>query len=254
MRVTGSVAAVAASLAAVQVGAQAPPTSDYTAEQIANGDAFRNITQIVNENMQYSLSQRANQACTYENADLRMEWRTMDQDTRKSFTDAVICLQNTPPQRMTADEAPNYPGVKSRYDEYVATHINYTNNIHVTADFFAWHRTFIHFLEKDLQGTCGYTGKLPYWNWADDAEAPQNSPLFSGDEYSMGSNGEYVPGRSDTYLGGGFVSSRLPSLALSSPAIARRDDALTRPFCRTPRSRPARVAAASTADPSPTTP
>nr|POE94522.1 tyrosinase-like protein orsc [Quercus suber] len=122
------------------------------------------------------------------------------------------------PTVMTAAEAPNYPGVKSRYDEYVATHINYTYNIHDTADFFSWHRTFIHFLEKDLQTLCGYTGTLPYWNWALDADAPQNSSLFNGDAYSLGSNGKYIPNRKSTYLyiqginmppgtGGGCVTS-----------------------------------------------
>ena len=47
---------------------------------------------------------------------------------------------------------------------------------------------------------CGYTGMLPYWNWQIDANAPQNSPLFIGDKYSMGSNGKFISGRSDTYL------------------------------------------------------
>ena len=124
----------------------------------------------------------------------------MSSDSRKSFTDAVTCLQNLPPQSMTSDEASTYPGVKSRHDEYVATHINYTYIIHGTADFFAWHRTFIHFYEQDLKNLCGYTGVLPYWNWALDYEAPQDSPLFTGDEYSMGSNGKYIANRSDTWL------------------------------------------------------
>lgn len=119
---------------------------------------------------------------------------------------------------MTPAEASSYPGVHSRYDEYVATHINMTYNIHVTADFFQWHRTFIHFWEQDLKNLCGYTGNLPYWNWALDAEAPHDSPLFTGDEYSMGGNGKFIPNRTDTYLyaqsvnmppgtGGGCVTS-----------------------------------------------
>lgn len=91
--------------------------------------------------------------------------------------------------------------MKSRYDEYVATHINYTYNIHETADFLAWHRFFIHSLEQDLIHYCNYTGRLPYWDWALDAAAPQKSPLFNGDSFSMGSNGVFVPNRTYTYLG-----------------------------------------------------
>ena len=125
----------------------------------------------------------------------------MPEATRKEFTDAVICLQNTAPQRLTTDEESTYPGVKSRYDEYVATHIKYTYNIHLTADFLAWHRYFIWLFEHDLQTLCGYTGSLPYWNWALDASAPQDSPLFTGDAYSMGSNGAYIASRSGVYLG-----------------------------------------------------
>lgn len=124
----------------------------------------------------------------------------MPQAARISFTDAVTCLQNLPPQVMTAEEAPLYPGVKSRYDEYLATHINYTLVIHFTADFLAWHRFFIHSFEQDLKNHCGYTGYLPYWNWPTDALAPEESSLFNGDAYSMGSNGVFIPGRESTYL------------------------------------------------------
>lgn len=36
---------------------------------------------------------------------------------------------------------------------------------------------------------CNYTGTLPYWEWGLDAENPQDSVLFNGDLYSMGTNG-----------------------------------------------------------------
>ncbi|TKA30059.1 hypothetical protein B0A50_02778 [Salinomyces thailandicus] len=213
---TGTGGFTAASLVAAQAiiaGAAAPSTSDYSAAQVADGTAFKNISDIASANMQYSAD-----ACTYESASVRAEWRTLDEATRKSFTDAVTCLSTMEPTHMKAEEASDYPGVKSRFDEFVATHINYTMNIHDTADFLAWHRTFIHFWEQDLKNLCGYTGNLPYWNWALDADAPQDSPLFSGDEYSVGSNGKYIDGRSDTWLatmdfsyppgtGGGCVES-----------------------------------------------
>lgn len=203
---------------AALTAAQAPSINDFTAAQIANGEAFRNISTYADETMQSNIAGRANAQCTYENASVRREWRTLPEATRKSFTDAVTCLQNHAPTHMTNLEGPNYPGVKSRFDEYVATHINYTLNIHDTADFFAWHRAFTYFLEQDLINLCGYEGVMPYWNWAEDAAAPQDSPLFNGDAYSMGGNGRYVPGRADTWLaqqdvtyppgtGGGCVES-----------------------------------------------
>ena len=151
--------------------------------------------------MAYNIDTRGDVACTYDNAAVRTEFRQMSNADRKGLTDAITCLQQLPPQFVTADQANTYPGVKSRHDEYVATHINYTYNIHMTADFLAWHRFFIHSWEADLRGLCGYTGVLPYWNWAEDAEDPSASELFNGDEYSMGSNGEYISGRADTYLG-----------------------------------------------------
>ncbi len=199
-----------ATLASAQVGvsgAQTPQSSDYTPEQIADGTAFNNVSRMALENMQYNSAHRntighsiTTTNCTYEIAQQRQEWRTLDTATRKSFTSAATCLMKLPPTHMTAAEAPYYPGIKSRHDEYVATHINYTLNIHDTADFFAWHRMFIHFWEQDLKNLCGYTGVLPYWNWALDAAAPQDSPLFTGDAYSMGSNGKYIANRTDTWL------------------------------------------------------
>lgn len=182
------------------VAGQAPNITDYTATEISTGEAWRNISTIADETIQSNIGSRQNAQCTYDNAHVRQEWRTLPGETRKSFTDAVTCLQNMSPTVMTAVEAPNYPGIKSRYDEYVATHINYTMNIHDSAVFFAWHRAFTHFMEQDLRNFCGFTGRMPYWNWAEDAAAPQDSPLFSGDEWSLGGNGQFIAGRYDTWL------------------------------------------------------
>ncbi|KAK5113698.1 hypothetical protein LTR62_003325 [Meristemomyces frigidus] len=187
-----------ASLSTTDNTQAAPPHSgDFSQQDIIDGTAFNNISREADQNMQALIG---TSGCTYDTAQQRQEWRTLEPATRKSFTDAVTCLTTLPPTHMTAEEAPSYPGIKSRHDEYVATHINYTLNIHNTADFFAWHRTFVHFWEQDLQNLCGYAGVMPYWNWALDADAPQDSPLFVGDEYSMGSNVAFIPDRTDTWL------------------------------------------------------
>ncbi|KAH0209235.1 Di-copper centre-containing protein, partial [Aureobasidium melanogenum] len=193
-----SVAALA-SISAL-ASAQAPSIDQWTQSEINNGTAWKEVTQIARDNQLYNLGTRENSSCQWGTMNVRREFRDMSKEDRKSFTDAATCLMNTPPQRMHADQAADYPGIKSRHDEYVATHINLTMHIHATADFLGWHRHFIKHYEQDLQNLCGYTGTLPYWNWALDASAPQDSPLFTGDEYSMGANGKYIPNRSDTYL------------------------------------------------------
>ena len=104
-------------LAAVTVvSAKIPKSSDYSAAAIANGSAFNDVSRIALTNMQ---SHKKTTSCTYKNSRNRQEWRTMSKATRKSFTDAVTCLMNKAPTHMTAAQSAQYPGVKSRHDEYV---------------------------------------------------------------------------------------------------------------------------------------
>jgi tyrosinase len=171
-----------------------PKLEDYSIAEIESGDALEKVSQVATHRLQ---ERPQNGTCTFENARVRTEFRKMSNQDRKSFTDAIMCLKQVP----TTADATAYPGVKSRYDEYVATHINMTMSIHVTADFLAWHRNFIWEWENDLINTCGYTGSLPYWDWSRDAQAPHESELFNGDEFSLGSDGVFIEGRDDTYLG-----------------------------------------------------
>jgi tyrosinase len=39
-----------------------------------------------------------------------------------------------------------------------------------------------------------------YWDWPRYVAAPQSSPIFNGDAYSMSGNGEYIPGHNGTTL------------------------------------------------------
>lgn len=55
----------------------------------------------------------------------------MSESTRRSYVSAVRCLQNTPTQISASDQA-QWPGVLSRYDEYVFTHVNMTLRIRFT--------------------------------------------------------------------------------------------------------------------------
>ena len=172
-----------------------PKLDDYTITEIESGEALEDANQVAIQRIQ---ERGLNGDCTFETARVRTEFRNMSNEDRKSFTDAIMCLKQTP---ASAEGSATGPGVISRYDEYVATHINMTMNIHVTADFLAWHRNYIWEWENDLINTCGYTGNLPYWDWARDAYAPHESEIFNGDEFSMGSDGVFIDGRADTYLG-----------------------------------------------------
>lgn len=76
---------------------------------------------------------------------------------RKNYIAAVKCLQSKPaktPQELV-------PGAKTRFDDFVATHINQTMAIHYTANFLSWHRYFTWLYEEALRNECGYTGTQP---------------------------------------------------------------------------------------------
>ncbi|MBW0462316.1 hypothetical protein O181_002031 [Austropuccinia psidii MF-1] len=118
---------------------------------------------------------------------IRREWGKLSKEERRSYIDAVLCLQSKP----SITPSSEVPGAKSRYDDFVATHINQTLYIHGTANFLSWHRYFLRSFEKALQDECGYEGHQPYWAWEKYAQNPLNSPLLDGSEYSFGGNGEY---------------------------------------------------------------
>ncbi|KAL3422023.1 FAD binding domain containing protein [Phlyctema vagabunda] len=134
-------------------------------------------------------STNASGGCTVAKAAVRREWTTLLPKERKAYTDAVRCLQNKP----ALSDPVAVPGAKSRYDDFVAVHINNTFTIHATANFLTWHRLFTWTYEKALREECGYAGYQPYWNWAKTAIDPINSPMFDGSAYSMGGNGVFAP-------------------------------------------------------------
>lgn len=111
----------------------------------------------------------------------------LSSEERIDFTDSVKCLMKLPPK--TPKEAA--PGVTSRYDDFVATHINNTLLIHVDGPFLAWHRHFLHLFQEALTTECGFKGTIPYWNWPWWSDDLLSSPLFDGSETSLGGDGYY---------------------------------------------------------------
>ncbi|CAG8953429.1 hypothetical protein HYFRA_00010178 [Hymenoscyphus fraxineus] len=65
--------------------------------------------------------------------------------------------------------------------------------VHLSGTFLPWHRYYIHIYSEGLRDQCNYTGPIPYWDWPLYAPAPRDSPIFKGDDCSLGSNGEYIP-------------------------------------------------------------
>ncbi|KAK7911846.1 tyrosinase [Apiospora marii] len=208
-----------AALANGVIGATAVQSRDYdlsTAEH-----EFKKLVASIEENASAELSKHDKSAgCTAENIIYRQEFGDLSKDQRLDYTQAVLCLMSLP-----ANTPSDYaPGAKSRYDDFIITHINHTLDAHYTGNFMAWHRWFIYTYETALRDECGYNGYQPYWDWPKYASAPQDSPIFNGDPYSMGGNGEWdpdlppsvvgppegVPGVHSTLprgLGGGFVTT-----------------------------------------------
>ncbi|RGP71029.1 tyrosinase [Fusarium sporotrichioides] len=124
--------------------------------------------------------------CTTANAEVRRDWKALSKKERKAYIDAVLCLREKPSK---AD--PSFaPGARTRYDDFVAVHINQTSSIHATGNFFTWHRYFVYAYEKALRDECGFKGTQPYWNWFETGNVSTN-PLFDGSETSMGGDGKY---------------------------------------------------------------
>ncbi|KAF2192260.1 Di-copper centre-containing protein [Zopfia rhizophila CBS 207.26] len=146
-----------------------------------------------------SSSKQKRGSCTLGNLAIRREWGSLSASERKAYTNAVLCLQkkqaNTPSSLI--------PGAKSRFDDWVGTHINQTMTIHYTGTFLAWHRYFTWQYEQALRNECGYKGYQPYWDWAKTAATGlANSPILDGSDTSMSGNGEFIPGQGNIILGG----------------------------------------------------
>ena len=66
-------------------------------------------------------------SCDIGSAVVRKEWLSLSNDEKIAYIDAVKCLQDKPSLSGAAA-----PGAKSRFDDFVAVHINQTFFIHAT--------------------------------------------------------------------------------------------------------------------------
>ncbi|KAJ4364847.1 hypothetical protein N0V95_000596 [Ascochyta clinopodiicola] len=127
-------------------------------------------------------------SCNIFNAAVRRDWNFMSTKERKAYIDAVQCMFSAPAQ----SDPKLVPGAKTRYDDFVAQHINQTTSIHGTGNFLSWHRYFVHGYEQALRTECGYKGYQPYWNWFTHQDDLTKSPVFDGSATSMGGDGTFV--------------------------------------------------------------
>jgi tyrosinase len=104
------------------------------------------------------------------------------------------------------------PGATTRYDDFVAVHMQQTLSIHGTANFLSWHRYYVHLFDKALREECAYTGPTPYWSWGNTAEQPYPSYVFNDGEYGLSGDGEYIPHNPNGVpVGAGFIILPTPS-------------------------------------------
>lgn len=135
--------------------------------------------------------------CNRDTVVIRKEYNQLTSGEKINYINAVKCLQQRSPPLTPLSVA---PGVRTRYDDFVATHINQTLTIHYTGKFLSWHRYYVWIYEKTLRDECGYTGYQPYWEWSRYVGAPQDNPMFDGSATSLSGNGVFIPNRTDIVL------------------------------------------------------
>ncbi|KAH6911013.1 hypothetical protein BKA70DRAFT_1146360 [Coprinopsis sp. MPI-PUGE-AT-0042] len=144
---------------------------------------MESLKQVESDNPSTSASK-----CSIGRASVRKDWYYMSKKERKDYISAVQCITKLPPH----SDPNEVPGAKTRYDDFVAQHINQTFTSHGTGNFLGFHRYYIYGYEKALREECGYQGSQPYWNWFAYQNNLKDSPVFDGSETSMGGDGSFV--------------------------------------------------------------
>ncbi|XP_014561310.1 hypothetical protein COCVIDRAFT_86748 [Bipolaris victoriae FI3] len=123
--------------------------------------------------------------CTKDKLRIRREWGDLSAGAKLRYISAVKCLMKKPSKLDPVD----YPGAKSRYDDFIVVHMKQTPFIHGTGNFLTWHRYYMAMFEETLRNECHYNGTQPYWNWPKWSQSLETSPLFDGSPTSLGGQG-----------------------------------------------------------------
>jgi tyrosinase len=121
-------------------------TADFAPENKAVLEVDELAEKALSNLKSYSKVSSSPGGCTVENAIKRKEWyenfldifQRSDQNRgdlskveRKEYIDAVLCVSKKPSQGPVKE----FPGLRTRYDDFVAVHINQTMLIHGTVRF-----------------------------------------------------------------------------------------------------------------------
>ncbi|GAB7347301.1 hypothetical protein MBLNU459_g3384t1 [Dothideomycetes sp. NU459] len=169
---------LAAAVPLISLATAYTPASTYGTDKLA----LQGVANLA----KYESTNPSASGCTIGKAYVRKEWSSLNTTEKKAYISAVKCLMSKP--SISGSIA---PGAKSRYDDFVATHINQTLTIHGTGNFLSWHRYFTYTYETALRNECGYKGYQPYLNWGKYALDLQGAPVFDGSDTSMSGNGAY---------------------------------------------------------------
>jgi hypothetical protein len=88
---------------------------------------------------------------------LTSQRENMSNENRKDYIKAVQCLRDLP----SKSDKSWAPAAKTRFDDFVAIHVNLTMSIHGNGLFLTWHRYFVFAYERALRDECGYQGYQP---------------------------------------------------------------------------------------------
>ncbi|KXS97306.1 hypothetical protein AC578_10720 [Pseudocercospora eumusae] len=189
MRITESLLILLHISAAAAASFQAADTTD--SDKLAQ-IALRNVAR---DPVVTGRGLSSKRTCTFETASRRREWDTLCPDEKRAYIQAVQCMLQKP--SISGDLA---PGARSRFDDFLGTHINQTLTIHGTGNFLSWHRYFTWTYEQALRKECGYQGAFPYLNWPKYALDLLNAPVFDGSDTSLSGNGEWDPRNNGTWV------------------------------------------------------
>ncbi|KAI0152744.1 Di-copper centre-containing protein [Xylariaceae sp. FL1272] len=199
--------------AALLGAAAVSPVSGSPTQRANDLQTLLDLNQQAVDALNLAVTNEKRSSCNILTAHRRRDWEHLSSSEKKEYIGAVKCLQSKPSK---AD--PSFaPGARTRYDDFVAVHINQTLSIHGTGNFLTWHRYFTYAYEQALRNECGYTGYQPYWNWLSHTCNPRKSPLFDGSDTSFSGDGSFlqhngsVNGNGYVYIpsgqGGGCVTS-----------------------------------------------
>ncbi|EAQ84435.1 hypothetical protein CHGG_08449 [Chaetomium globosum CBS 148.51] len=109
----------------------------------------------------YGIISNRTTGCTIDTLRARKEWSALTLPERTAFIAAIHCLNALPaltPHRKA-------PGARTRYDDFIVTHIDQTPFAHASGLLTALPPPPDPPFVRSCREECGYAGPMPYWDW-----------------------------------------------------------------------------------------